>query len=235
MGLIPFEPELGKAMRSSPPAKPSSPEDSQLLGINGPVKRLMDLVIAIPAAIFLAPLFILVSLTIFLEGGGPIFYVQSRIGRGGRPFRMLKFRTMKRDADALLKEHLARDPAARLEWAEFQKLRNDPRVTPIGRLLRASSIDELPQIFNVISGDMSIVGQRPILYSQRDAFGPHIAGYERARPGITGLWQVCGRNSVNFHRRAELGSEYVNEWSLWLDIRIILMTVPAILLSRDAF
>ncbi|MEZ5954605.1 MAG: sugar transferase [Hyphomonas sp.] len=226
---------MSRQAGAPPPAKPTSPKDSSLFGINGPAKRAMDLAIAVPAAIFLAPLFLIVSLAIFLESGGPVFYAQQRIGRGGKLFRMLKFRSMHKNAESLLEAHLAANPEARAEWIEFQKLRSDPRVTPLGRILRASSIDELPQIFNVIAGDMSIVGQRPILNSQRDALGPHIAGYERARPGITGLWQVSGRNGVNFARRAELGSEYVNDWSLLLDLRIIAMTVPAILLSKDAF
>jgi lipopolysaccharide/colanic/teichoic acid biosynthesis glycosyltransferase len=117
----------------------------------------------------------------------------------------------------------------------FQKLRRDPRITAVGRFIRATSIDELPQLFNVLKGDMSIVGQRPIMLHQREHYGAHIEGYEAARPGITGLWQVRGRNQLNFQQRAELGTEYVREWSLGLDVRIIVMTIPALIFSTGAY
>jgi exopolysaccharide production protein ExoY len=203
-------------------------------GINGPAKRVLDLIMATLALIALAPLMILTALAVMLDGSSA-FYVQSRVGRGGKHFRMFKFRTMRPDADKVLQDLLDSCAFTRAEWEQFQKLRRDPRVTLIGRFLRMSSIDELPQLFNVIKGDMSIVGQRPILPHQREGYGVHIAGYELARPGITGLWQVRGRNRLSFERRAEIGTEYVRTWSLGLDFRIILMTIPALIFSSGAY
>lgn len=232
MGLITFG--LGLTTRVSAPASGKSPGDNTLLGMNGPVKRALDIAISVTAIFFLTPLLLVVALAIKLEGG-PIFYTQRRLGRGGESFPMIKFRSMKPNSNKLIEDLLRECPKAAAEWSEFQKLRNDPRITPLGRIMRASSIDELPQLFNVLFGNMSIVGQRPILPNQRDAFGRHIAGYERARPGITGLWQVRGRNKLSFEKRAQMGSEYVNRWSLWFDIKIIAMTIPAVLFSKDAF
>lgn len=203
-------------------------------GINGGAKRTVDVLISLLALVFLAPLMLLVFVAIKCDGGGA-FYVQSRVGRGGKLFRMYKFRTMHTNAGDVLKQLLETDEGARAEWGRFQKLRNDPRVTRTGRVLRASSIDELPQLFNVLKGDMSIVGQRPILAHQRAAYGPHIAGYEKARPGITGLWQVKGRNRLSFEQRAALGTDYVRRWTLGRDLWILLLTVPALLSSTGAY
>ena len=202
--------------------------------INGPAKRALDLAIAITALILLSPLMLLTALAIKLDGGNACF-VQPRLGRGGRAFDMYKFRSMHADADRMLQELLDRCPASRAEWSMFQKLRRDPRITAVGRFIRATSIDELPQLFNVLKGDMSIVGQRPIMLHQREHYGAHIEGYEAAWPGITGLWQVRGRNQLNFQQRAELGTEYVREWSLGLDVRIIVMTIPALIFSTGAY
>lgn len=203
-------------------------------GINGGAKRTVDVLISLLALVFLAPLMLFVVLAIKSDGGGA-FYVQSRVGRAGKLFRMYKFRTMHTNADATLQRLLESDQEARAEWSRFQKLRNDPRVTRIGRFLRASSIDELPQLFNVLKGEMSIVGQRPILAHQRAAYGRHIDGYEMARPGITGLWQVKGRNRLSFEQRAALGTDYVRRWTLGRDLWILLLTVPALLSSTGAY
>jgi lipopolysaccharide/colanic/teichoic acid biosynthesis glycosyltransferase len=203
-------------------------------GINGGAKRAVDVMVSLLALLFLAPLMVLVFLAIRSDGGGA-FYVQSRVGRGGKLFRMYKFRTMHTNAAAVLQRLLESDEVARAEWNRFQKLRNDPRVSGIGRFLRLSSIDELPQLFNVLKGDMSIVGQRPILANQRAAYGRHIEGYEKARPGITGLWQVMGRNRFSFEQRAALGTDYVRHWTLGRDLWILLLTVPALLSSTGAY
>jgi exopolysaccharide production protein ExoY len=235
MGMIPFGLRAFGQEHHIPPAEGPSPEDHRFLGMNGAAKRALDVVITVPALIFLLPVFIIVALLIWLEDGGPVFFVQRRIGRSGKTFPMLKFRSMRPNASAALEKLLAECAHSKMEWLEFQKLRNDPRITRIGRFLRSTSIDELPQLLNVFAGHMSLVGQRPILPEQRDAYGVHIRGYERMRPGITGLWQISGRNTLNFESRAILGSEYVNTWSLLNDVRIILLTVPAILFSRDAF
>jgi len=216
------------------PATGYTESDSHLFGLNGPVKRAMDIALVMPALIFLLPVFLIIALIIKLEGG-PIFFIQQRLGRDGKRFGMIKFRTMHTDAEARLDALLAQCIDSRTEWETFQKLKRDPRITRSGDFLRRSSLDELPQLLNILIGDMSVVGQRPILLNQRDAYGVHIKGYERARPGLTGLWQVSGRNALSFQDRAALGSEYVNHWSLWFDIKLIALTVPRVLLSKDAF
>ena len=216
------------------PAKATDETDNALFGMNGAAKRALDLALVIPAFLFLLPIFLVIAILIKLEGG-PLLYRQTRIGRGGKRFQMLKFRTMHIDAEQRLVRLMAQCPDTKAEWDAFQKLRRDPRVTRCGEFLRRTSLDELPQLINILRGEMSVVGQRPILPSQRDAYGLHIYGYERARPGLTGLWQVSGRNNLTFEDRAALGSEYVNRWSFWFDIKLIALTVPAVLLSRDAF
>lgn len=234
MGVMPAGFDPGAEPVSLSIVAPATVTDRHFMGMNGPAKRALDIAISTTALVFLAPLLLVVALLVRLDGG-PALFVQQRVGRGGLSFPMYKFRTMHINADDVLNRVLASCEMSRAEWNRFQKLRNDPRITPLGRFLRKTSIDELPQLFNVLVGHMSIVGQRPILPSQREAFGTHIAGYERARPGITGLWQVQGRNRLTFQQRAELGTEYVNRWSLWFDIKIILMTLPAILLGSNAY
>lgn len=233
MGLQSLNFEAG-ALYTCEPAKGSCDHDSSLLGINGIAKRALDLCLVIPAILFLLPIFVIIAVAVKLEGG-PLFFTQERLGKDGIRFGMIKFRTMHPDAEARLEKLLAECSNSRAEWDAFQKLKRDPRVTRIGDFLRRSSLDELPQLFNILKGDMSVVGQRPILLSQRDAYGRHIAGYERARPGLTGLWQVLGRNTLTFQDRAALGSEYLNRWSLWFDLKLIALTVPRVLFSKDAF
>lgn len=233
MGLQSLNFEAG-AIYTCTPAKGSCQADSTFFGINGFAKRALDLCLVIPAIIFLLPIFVLIAIAVKVEGG-PLFFVQDRLGRAGKRFGMIKFRTMHPDAEARLEKLLKECSSSRAEWDAFQKLKRDPRVTRVGDFLRRSSLDELPQLFNILKGDMSVVGQRPILLNQRDAYGRHIAGYERARPGLTGLWQVSGRNRLTFQDRAALGSEYINRWSLWFDIKLIALTVPRVLFSKDAF
>lgn len=233
MGLQGLKFEVG-ALYTCPPADGACEFDASLFGINGLLKRVLDLILVVPAILFLLPVFIFISIAVKTEGG-PLLFTQQRLGRDGQRFGMIKFRTMHPDAEARLEKLLANCPNSRAEWDAFQKLKRDPRVTRVGNFLRRSSLDELPQLFNILKGEMSVVGQRPILISQRDAYGRHIAGYERARPGLTGLWQVSGRNKLTFQDRAALGSEYINRWSLWFDIQLIALTIPRVLLSRDAF
>lgn len=202
-------------------------------GINGPVKRALDIAIALPAIIFLLPLLLAIAIAIRV-GGGPVIFRQQRVGRGGVNFPMFKFRTMHVDAEARLAQILATSPQAAAEWNDFQKLSNDPRITAIGGLLRRSSLDELPQLFNVLLGHMSLVGQRPILPQQRSQYGAHLEAYEAARPGITGLWQVTGRNATTFNRRAEVGSIYLRRWSLVFDLKLIVMTLPAVFSAQTS-
>ncbi len=197
------------------------------------VKRIIDVGLASLALLVLAPIFVLLALLVRSDGG-PALYASERIGRGGRRFGCLKFRTMRVDADRALTDLLARDPVARAQWASSFKLDDDPRITSIGGLLRRTSLDELPQLWNVLRGDMSIVGPRPILPDELPAYGTRLAGYQGVRPGLTGLWQISGRNSLHYEERISLNLWYVRNWSMWLDFTIMLRTAPALLGSRDA-
>jgi exopolysaccharide production protein ExoY len=186
------------------------------------LKRWLDVALILLAAPFVLPAVLLLAFLVRRDGG-PAFYVQDRVGRDGRVFRLWKLRTMVVDADRRLAEHLAASPALRAEWEERQKLRADPRITRIGRLLRKTSLDELPQLWNVLKGDMSLVGPRPMLPEQR-ALYPGRA-YYRLRPGLTGPWQVSDRNATSFAGRAEFDADYARRMSLPTDLSIMAMTV----------
>ena len=233
MGLMKFDFEMTPTSGIAP-AEAASRTDTHLVGMNGPLKRAFDIILTAPIILFLLPALLMIAVAV-KRGGGPVLYRQKRIGKDGKAFQMLKFRSMHVDADERLAQLIETCPDSAEEWACYQKLRNDPRVTRFGHLLRRSSLDELPQLFNILRGDMSLVGQRPIMPFQRDEYGLHIRGYERARPGLTGLWQVSGRNALTFKERAAMGSDYINRWSLLLDLKILFLTIPAVLLSRDAF
>ena len=199
------------------------------------VIRLVDVVLASAALLLLAPLFLLIALAIKLEDGGPVFYMQRRLGRGGGTFGCLKFRSMVPDANERLRELLESSSEARAEWADGQKLRNDPRITRIGRQLRRSSLDELPQLINVIRGEMSLVGPRPIVEGEIVRYGWRFATYCGVRPGITGLWQVSGRNDTTYRRRVALDHRFVRLYGLPLYLKILFATVPAVLLRRGSY
>jgi Undecaprenyl-phosphate galactose phosphotransferase WbaP len=192
------------------------------------LKRLFDLTVAGAGLVALGPLMLALGLAVRRDGG-PALFGHQRVGMHGRPFRCLKFRTMAVDSDRILRDLLARDPAAAAEWARDFKLRADPRVTPIGRFLRKSSLDELPQLFNVLRGDMSLVGPRPIVEAEVARYGDDAGYYLEARPGITGLWQVSGRNDVSYDRRVAMDAWYVRNWSIWHDIAILCRTIPSVL------
>lgn len=202
-----------------------------------PVARMMKLVLdQVGAAILLfllAPLFI-VLISLVRMDGGPAFFRHTRIGAGGRRFGCIKFRTMVTDADVVLREFLARDPNASREWRETQKLRADPRVTPIGRFLRQTSLDELPQLINVLRGEMSLVGPRPIVEAEITRYGDYIVDYYNVRPGITGLWQVSGRSDISYQQRVRLDRWYARNWTLWHDVAILAKTIPAVLRRSGA-
>ena len=189
-------------------------------------KRALELALIVLAIPFWLPIMALCALALWIEGGNP-FYTQARIGRGGRLFSILKLRTMVRNADAALEKLLEEDPKMRAEWNELQKLRHDPRVTPVGRVLRATSLDELPQLFNVLTGDMSLIGPRPMLPDQLGLYG-NPSAYYALRPGITGLWQVSARNNARFAYRNEVDSTYHRTYSLETDGLILLKTVGAV-------
>jgi exopolysaccharide production protein ExoY len=198
------------------------------------VSRSIDVVIAGMALIFLLPLFALVALAIKICDPGPVFFHHRRIGKDGREFFCWKFRTMVIDAEARLDALLSADPRARSEWAETQKLANDPRVTPLGSFLRKSSLDELPQLINVLRGEMSIVGPRPIVEAEAVRYGQYFALYCLVRPGLTGLWQISGRSDVRYFERVLLDARYVSSKSVLRDLRIIVLTVPCVLAARGS-
>ena len=187
------------------------------------------------ALVLFAPLMLLTALMIILQDGGPILFGHTRVGRGGRAFKCFKFRSMVVDAEARLQSLLDRDPQARQEWAANQKMRVDPRVTAFGALLRKASIDELPQLFNVLRGEMSIVGPRPIVRAEIVRYGHDYSYYCAVRPGITGLWQVSGRNDVSYRERVALDVRYARCRSLGLNLSIILRTIPAVLLRKGSY
>ncbi len=197
-------------------------------------KRAFDVISALTALVVLSPFFVVIALIGKLDGG-PAFFVQDRYGLNGKTFRMIKFRSMRVNAEAHLKKLLAEDPIAAAEWRSYQKLKCDPRITPLGAILRKTSIDELPQLVNVLRGDMSLVGPRPMLPDQIAAYGPAISVYVNVRPGITGKWQVGGRNETTFRERASIDASYVKSWTFWGDIVIILKTIPALLNSKNAY
>jgi lipopolysaccharide/colanic/teichoic acid biosynthesis glycosyltransferase len=198
-------------------------------------KRAMDIAGAVALLLLTAPVFLLLALLVRMDGGR-VFYAHERIGRHGQAFGCLKFRSMVMDADRRLAELLARDPAARAEWEATRKLKNDPRVTWVGRFLRSSSLDELPQLINVLKGEMSLVGPRPVQAAELAAFyGAAAQHYMQVRPGITGPWQVSGRNDTSYAERVALDVGYVARPSLLNDIRILLRTPIAVLARRGAY
>jgi undecaprenyl-phosphate galactose phosphotransferase len=197
-------------------------------------KIILDLVLVSCALVVLSPLLLLIAAAVKLDGG-PVFFAHPRIGARGRLFHCLKFRSMVTNSAEALQHVLATDREAAAEWAATQKLRHDPRVTRVGRLLRKTSLDELPQLFNVLRLDMSLVGPRPIVTKEVDRYGDDIAFYYETRPGITGLWQVSGRNTTSYSHRVQLDTWYVKNWTIWHDVAILAKTIPAVLQRRGAY
>lgn len=201
-----------------------------------PAKRCFDLLFSLCAFVFAAPLFLIIAAMIKISSPGRIIYSHERIGRGGRPFPCYKFRTMYGDADKRLKDLLASDPALQKEWKKNFKLKNDPRVTPVGAFLRKTSLDELPQFWNVIRGDLSIVGPRPVVKEEVEKyFGEKAPKILSVRPGLTCLWQVSGRSDTSYAERIALDEQYIDRQTLWLDMTLIAKTIPAMLSSRGAY
>ncbi len=197
--------------------------------------RMLDILIAICALLVLGPFLVMVAASIYLTDRGSPVFAHQRLGKGGRSFGCLKFRTMVMDSQHRLDALLASDPVARAEWERDHKLRNDPRVTRLGRFYRKASIDELPQLINVLRGEMSIVGPRPIVTAERARYGRHFASYCSVTPGLTGIWQICGRNDVSYRRRVACDVLYVRSRSLRRNIGIIAMTIPAVLKSQGSY
>lgn len=202
--------------------------------LGGAAKRSFDVIVASIILVFIVPLLLVLMIAIRVQDGGPSLYGHRRIGLGGRGFACLKFRTMVTNSDEVLRNLLASDPAAAREWAANRKLADDPRITPLGRFLRKSSLDELPQIFNVLRGEMSLVGPRPVVREELLRYDLAKVHYLRARPGITGLWQVSGRSGTTYGRRIELDKAYVLRWSFLSDLMIVLRTVPALVTRSGA-
>lgn len=197
-------------------------------------KRIIDIILSFLGLLFLAPLLTLIAIIIKLESGDDVFYRQRRLGKDRQTFTMLKFRTMHQNADKILKEELASCLELKKEWDKYQKLKKDPRITQTGRFLRKFSLDELPQLWNVFMGEMSLVGPRPIMVNQRAQYGETIEYYFQVNPGMTGLWQVSGRNQTSFERRSGLDLEYIQRWSVWLDIYILIKTIKTVILQEGA-
>src|SRR5579859_6769855 len=196
--------------------------------------RALDIVISLMALVFLAPVAILIGILIKLHDGGPVLFSQERIGRHGRRFRCWKFRSMRPDAEVHLAVLLASDSGLRRQWELHRKLKDDPRITPLGDFLRRSSLDELPQLLNILCGDMSVVGPRPIVDSEIVCYDRWYRYYIAVKPGLTGLWQVSGRNDVTYRRRIAMDRFFFRAHSIKLYLLILLATAPAVLMRRGS-
>ncbi len=198
-------------------------------------KRICDLIVVSLGSLLISPVLIFIAVAVRLSSPGPIFYSQERIGRHGRRFRAWKFRSMIPNADKVLKELLEKDPVLRAEWEADHKLKKDPRITWIGHIIRKTSLDELPQLWNIFIGEMSLVGPRPIVEAEVEKYGEHYEQYAAVTPGLTGLWQISGRNKTTYEQRIEFDAYYVRNWSLWLDAHIFFSTIRVVLLREGAF
>lgn len=207
----------------------------QVTAVQGMAWRLFDVTVAAMILVIVMPFLVVMAAVLYASDPGPIFYVHRRIGFRGRYFNCYKFRSMKVDGDAILARHLRDNAAARAEWDSTQKLKNDPRVTPIGSIVRKLSLDEFPQLLNVILGDMSIVGPRPIVEREVYRYGRQFEHYCLVRPGLTGIWQTSGRNDTSYAQRIDMDVSYVRKKSLVLDTWLLFKTVPAVLLARGSY
>ena len=197
-------------------------------------KRLFDIIFGIALIIFLAPLMLVIAVLVKLDGG-PILYGHRRVGANGQSFRCWKFRSMVLNADRVLADVLRSNPEACAQWERDFKLKSDPRITPIGRFLRTTSLDELPQLFNVIRGEMSLIGPRPIVIEEIERYGEAFRHYCACRPGMTGLWQVSGRNGVDYVRRVKFDEQYATGWSFLLDLVVLCRTVVVVTQRSGAY
>ena len=199
------------------------------------VKRSLEVLLILLSAPITIPICAFLGLCVILSSPGPVFFSHRRIGRGGIFFSMWKFRTMCVNSAEVLEQHLAMHPEEREEWNSLHKLKNDPRVTPLGKFLRRSSLDELPQLWNVLTGRMSLVGPRPIVAAEAEKYGNEFSYYLAVKPGLTGLWQTSGRSTLSYDERVALDRIYVENWSLAGDVRILLRTFTRIVNSDDAY
>lgn len=200
------------------------------------MKRIFDIIFSLCAMICFLPLGILIAIFIKITSVGPVFYSSKRVGKDGATIYCWKFRTMCLNADQMLADILAQDPVLRLEWDTYYKLKDDPRISSVGRFLRKTSLDEFPQFWNVLRGDLSVVGPRPVTEEEiQKYFGAKASKILSVRPGLTGIWQTSGRNLLTFEERLRLEESYIDKQSLSLDLHIICKTIPAIFLSKGAF
>jgi Undecaprenyl-phosphate galactose phosphotransferase WbaP len=209
-------------------------QQNLMLPLPRTTKRLMDIALTLAAGLVLSPFLFYIAVAVKLSSRGPVLYANERIGRGGRRFHMWKFRSMFTNGDAILEEFLEANPECREEIESTQKLRNDPRITRIGRFIRKTSLDELPQLWNVLRGDMSLVGPRPILLKEESKYGEFYPLYTMVKPGITGMWQVSGRSDTSYRERLQLVAYYVRNWSPWMDVYLLFKTVRIVLFTRGA-
>ncbi len=203
--------------------------------LNEALADAVHFLLALLALVFFLPLMVIVGLAVFAHDGGPVLFAHRRVGRDGKYFHCLKFRSMAVDAERRLADLLAQDPDARAEWARDHKLRNDPRVTRLGLFLRRSSLDELPQLINVLRGEMRLVGPRPIVEGEVVKYGRRFRHYCAVKPGITGLWQVSGRNDTSYRTRVAMDCVYAKSHSLGLDLAVMAYTIPAVLTRRGSY
>ncbi|MGG6237359.1 undecaprenyl-phosphate galactose phosphotransferase WbaP [Nodosilinea sp. AN01ver1] len=212
-------------------------EIRQQLLLPGPrlIKALLDVSLTLVIGVAVLPLLILIAVLVKLDSPGPIFYGHPRLGQNNVPFMAWKFRSMVSNADQVLERYFEANPALRSQWQRDHKLRYDPRITRVGRFLRRTSLDELPQLWNVLRGDMSLVGPRPIVKEEIFRYADKYRLYTKVLPGLTGLWQVSGRNDVSYEERVNLDAYYVRNWSVWLDIYILLKTIWVVLIGDGAY
>ena len=200
------------------------------------VKTAFDYILTLVGAVFISPLLVYIAYRIKKEDPGPVFFAHTRIGKDGKPFPCYKFRSMVVNSQEMLQKYLVKNPAAREEWERDFKLKDDPRVTTIGKFLRSTSLDELPQIFNVLRGEMSLVGPRPVIQEELDKYyGETAKLYCTVKPGITGLWQVSGRSDIGYDERVALDATYIKYRSMWGDIVILWKTIGVVLMKKGAY
>ncbi|MBH8573386.1 sugar transferase [Nostocaceae cyanobacterium CENA369] len=210
------------------------PKSLSFQGLNGEfAKRLFDIAFSLLVLILFFPIYLILALLIALSSEGPIFYVQERVGKNYEPFNCIKFRTMVSNADEVLMQMMETSPQLRQEFESSFKLKQDPRITKIGRFLRITSLDEFPQFWNVLKGDMSVVGPRPLVAEELPKYGEHIDQILTIRPGITGLWQVSGRNDIPYPRRVQIDLHYVKFRNFWLDLWIMLKTIDVVVIPKN--
>jgi exopolysaccharide production protein ExoY len=211
-----------------------SPDSDSATPVGGSLKRSFDVTVATIALILLAPLLLAIICLLVLTSRGPVFYRHKRIGFMSSEFGCLKFRTMLAYTEEEFYAYLRQNSEARKEWNETRKLKHDPRVTSVGAFLRKTSLDELPQLLNVIKGEMSLVGPRPVTQQELEHYGHYSAYYLRTRPGLTGVWQISGRSNTSYQERVVLDTRYVREWSFWADLKIIVLTIPCVLVAKGS-